>query len=265
MAALASVFIVLTLSLLINRIATVALTLTGLSRQAAQFQARSAFTGAGFTTDEAERVVNHPVRRRIIMWLMLLGNAGIVTTISSLLLTFTNIGQSESWVLRAVLLGVGLLVLWGLATSAWIDRYLSRLIRRALRRWTHLNVRDYASLLHLSGEYTVTELVVQESDWVADRKLKMLELREEGILVLGIRRANGRYVGAPKGETSIHANDTLLLYGRLSQLSELDERRADLLGERSHHQAVEEQQRMLEQQDREEAADREGEKPRENG
>ena len=58
---------VLGLSLFITRLATIALTYTGLSREAARFQARSAFTGTGFTTSEAERVVDHPVRRRIIM------------------------------------------------------------------------------------------------------------------------------------------------------------------------------------------------------
>lgn len=52
--------IVLTLSLVITRIATVALTMTGLSSEAAEFQARSAFTGTGFTTAEAEKIVNHP-------------------------------------------------------------------------------------------------------------------------------------------------------------------------------------------------------------
>ncbi|WP_234488879.1 hypothetical protein [Oxynema sp. CENA135] len=88
MAALASVFVVLTLSLLINRIATVVLTLTGLSRESARFQARSALTGVGFTTRESEQIVRHRVRRETISVLMLLGNVGIVTTISSLLLTF---------------------------------------------------------------------------------------------------------------------------------------------------------------------------------
>ena len=70
MAALISVFIAITLSLLITRIATEALTLTGLSRTSASFQARSAFTGAGFTTAESEAVVKHPVRRRIIIVLV---------------------------------------------------------------------------------------------------------------------------------------------------------------------------------------------------
>lgn len=259
MAALVSVLIVLTLSLLVNRIATVALTLTGLSRAAARFQARSAFTGAGFTTNEAERVVGHPVRRRIVMWLMLLGNAGIVTAISSLLLTFINLGESESWLLRFGLLAAGLLVLWWVAQSSWIDRGVSRLIRKALRRWTRLDVRDYSSLLHLSGEYGVTELEVQESDWLCDRALKELQLRQEGIVVLGVHRTNGRYVGAPTGDTQLHAQDVLVLYGRMSQLSELDERGNDWFGERSHQEGIEKQQETLEQQDREEAADREGE------
>ncbi|RME51644.1 MAG: potassium transporter TrkA, partial [Caldilineae bacterium] len=90
MTSLISLLVVVALSVIIARIATVALTLTGLSRDVAQFQARSAFTGAGFTTSESEYVVNHPVRRRIVLWLMFLGNLGIVTAVSSLLLTFVD-------------------------------------------------------------------------------------------------------------------------------------------------------------------------------
>lgn len=255
MVALASVLIVLTLSLLINRIATVALTLTGLSRQAASFQARSAFTGVGFTTNEAEQVVAHPVRRRIIMLLMLLGNAGVVTTISSLLLTFINTVGPREWLLRLLILGIGLCILWFLAGSKWIDRYLSRLIHWALRKWTRLDVRDYNRLLHLSGDYTVTELEVQPDDWLANRQLNNLRLKQEGITVLGIHRQNGRYVGAPKGDTYIHPNDTLILYGKLPLLNELDQRNADLAGERAHRRAVSEQEQTLAKQDRDEAKD----------
>jgi len=88
MTAVLSLLVVLSVSVIVMRIATVALLHTGLSREAAQFQVRSAFTGVGFTTGEAETVVNHPVRRRIIMFLMLVGNVGIVSAMASLLLTF---------------------------------------------------------------------------------------------------------------------------------------------------------------------------------
>ena len=48
--------------MLVTRVAARALTLTELSSEAARFQARSAFTGVGFTTSEAEGIVSHPVR-----------------------------------------------------------------------------------------------------------------------------------------------------------------------------------------------------------
>ena len=85
-----TLLVVVILSILVTRFATIALTYTGLSRETARFQARSAFTGVGFTTSESENVVNHPVRRKILMLLMLFGNAGIVTVIASVVLAFIN-------------------------------------------------------------------------------------------------------------------------------------------------------------------------------
>lgn len=77
MVAAISLLVVVMVSILITRIATIMLTHTGLSQETARFQARSAISGTGFSTAEAERVVRHPMRRRIVMVLMLLGNAGI--------------------------------------------------------------------------------------------------------------------------------------------------------------------------------------------
>ena len=100
MAALVSVFAIVVLSLLITRFAVLVLVVTGLSWESARFQARSALTGSGFTTSESEAVVDHPVRRRVIMRLMLIGNAGIVTVIASLVLSFRG-GSADERLLRA--------------------------------------------------------------------------------------------------------------------------------------------------------------------
>jgi hypothetical protein len=251
-AALASLLIVVTLSLLMTRIAAVALVYTGVSVELAEFQARSAFTGVGFTTNESEQIVTHPVRRRIVFLLMLLGNAGIVTAVSSLILTFINAETPQAWGVRLLLLGLGLFLLWVVATSAFAERYLSRLIRWALQRWTQLDARDYVNLLHLSGDYSVTELKIEPGDWVSDRKLAELHLRQEGVLVLGIQRSDGGYVGAPKGETMVYPGDTMLIYGRGGLLEELSERKAGILGERAHQKAVANQQAVLRGQDEEE-------------
>ncbi|NJP04294.1 MAG: potassium transporter TrkA [Chloroflexaceae bacterium] len=243
-----SIIIVLILSLLITRIASVALTLTGLSQESARFQARSAFTGVGFTTTEAERVVNHPVRRRILMVLMLLGNAGIVTAMASLMLTFTGTEQNTAVFWRIVWLGLALLVLWIAATSSWIDRHLSSLVGWALKRWTKLEVRDYARVMHLAGEYGISELAVEPQDWLAEKTLAQLDLPDEGVLVLGIKRPDGSYIGAPKGSTCIYAHDMLILYGRSPVLADLDERRANTAGEQAHQRSSAEQQHVLRKQ-----------------
>lgn len=180
MIAIISLILIVMISVLVTRVATIALTHTGLSKEAARFQARSAFAGAGFTTNESEKVVNHPVRRRIVMALMLLGNAGIVAVVTSLILTFVHQGNSSSLPVKIIVLAVGLSALWSLSMSPWIDRQLSSATDWALKRYTRLDVKDYASLMHLIGEYRLAELRVERGDWITGKTLAEAKMREEG-------------------------------------------------------------------------------------
>ena len=63
-----------------------------------------------------------------------------------------------------------------------------------------LEARDYARLLDLRGDYGVAELKVRDHDWVADRPLGKLRLRDEGVVVLGIQRCEC-YIGLPGPDT----------------------------------------------------------------
>ncbi len=213
---------VVSLSLIVTRVATTALVLTGMSREASRFQARSAFTGVGYTTSETESVVNHPVRRRIVMVLMLLGNVGLVTLISTFMLSFIEKENTVPFWQRIMFLICGLVLLWGAAVSKWIDRYLTRLIEWSLRRFTTLDTRDYASLLRLTGDYGVAEVSVGADDWIAGKALLDAQLKEQGIQVLGIQRSGGGYVGAPQGSTRIEAGDTIIVYGMSQDVAALD-------------------------------------------
>jgi hypothetical protein len=231
MLALILVFVTVIFSLLVTRVATVMLTLTGMSRESARFQARSAFSGTGFTTTESESVVNHPVRRRVILSLILLGNAGIVSGLAAVLLSFSAVSGSGDAVLRLAVLLVGLVLLWRFAASQIVDRAMSRVIERALRRWTDLDVRDYAGLLRLADQWMVGEIEVDEGDWLCDIPLKDLGLSAEGVLVLGIERADGRWLGAPNRESQLHHGDIAVIYGKRDTLERIDARERTAEGE----------------------------------
>jgi hypothetical protein len=162
MIAAITLFLVVALSALITKIATIALIHTGLSTQSARFQARSAYTGAGFTTSESEKIMRHPDRRKIVFNLMLIGNAGIVTVMSSLILTFVlpNTLTSKLYGLVIVVLGLGLI--WWAIKSEWVDRVLSKIINRMLKKYTDLDILDYAAVLHLKDDFKISERKVGE-------------------------------------------------------------------------------------------------------
>ncbi len=234
-----SLLVVLVMSLIITRVATVALALTGMSQEAARFQARSALTGSGFTTTESERVVSHPLRRRIIMALMLLGNTGLVLGASLMVLFLGGErgGLPDRWQQVGLLLS-GLLAFYLVARSAWLERAMAGFIERVLARHTDVAVRDHASLLRLGGDHRVVEMTVQLGDWMAGRSISELALAREGVLVLGITRADGSYLGAPRGAAKLEADDVAILYGKESVLRDLDERRAGVGGHLRHAESV---------------------------
>lgn len=245
MIAIFSLLVIVLIGLIITRIATAALVSTGMSREAARFQARSAFTGAGFTTAEAESVVSHPVRRRVVMALMLLGNAGIATLVAGLLLGLGGAERTGGLALRIGILAAGLFGIFTLSRSRWVDQRLRGFIAWTLRRTTDIEVRDYAQILHVAGEYVIDELMVEDDDWMCDHELGELRLRDEGVIVLGIERT-GRYLGTPSSDTLLNAGDNLVVYGRRTVIRELDERGEGALGQLAHSERAHEQQAVRE-------------------
>lgn len=239
--------VTLALSLIVTRIGATALALTGISPEMARFQARSAFSGVGFTTSEAEAIVNHPVRRRIVMILMLLGNIQIAATMATTTLTAIGITEKTGGTISIGLLVAGLVVLWIVATSKWVAKRLSAVITWALQHFTELQVQDYVAVLQLENGFAVSEMRVDPGDWIADQSLRDLRLPDEGVMVLGIEREGLGYVGAPTADTRILAGDTLIVYGQTERMEDLDQRRRDETGIRQQQKAIEQHNEFVEE------------------
>lgn len=252
MIAIATLLVVVALTLIINRVGTIALTSTGLSPEAAHFQARSALTGVGFTTNESELIVGHPGRRRIVESLMLVGNAGFVTIVGTLVVGFAGAGTDTALAIRLATLGIGLFAILLIARSKTIDLLLTRYVTYLLRRFTDLEVRDYVQLLDLASNYSVVELEVEADSWIAEHRLADMRLPDEGVLVLGIKRGDGSFVGAPRGHSLIVEHDILVLYGYADVINELAKRKVGVEGDRAHQILVPE---IDERHEEEDAAD----------
>jgi len=240
---------VIALSMFVTKAATIALMHTGMSRVRARFQARSAFSGAGFTTNESEVVVKHPVRRKIIMVLILLGNAGVVTAISSLILGFVGPAEGFAHQRNIYLLIFGIALLYFAAKSNRLDRFLERTINKMLEDFTDIRPKSFSKLLTVMEDYEVTEVSASENAWLKGSKLADLKLPAEGLLVLGIIRDDNTYIGVPRGKYEIEETDRLVVYGKSDRVADLSKRRDKLSGRAEHRESVEEHQEELEEQD----------------
>ncbi|MEZ5409401.1 MAG: TrkA C-terminal domain-containing protein [Acidimicrobiales bacterium] len=220
MIALISFLVLIAVFLTAARAATVVLEVTGMDRQAAEFQARSALMGVGFTTLESEAITNHPVRRRLVLWLMTFGNAGVITGIGSFIIAFGDAPALQTLLRSGELLAGAVLLLISVHVSA-ANRLIARVTRAALRRFTSLEISNLTILLPRGGRWVVAELRVERDSGLDGRSFTDLDLRGHDISVLGVRRRDGTYIGSPAEATRLALGDVVTLYGRIAQLTAL--------------------------------------------
>ncbi len=208
MGAALSIFVLLSLSVFVTRIAAVALRITGLDEQSARFQSLSAFTGTGFTTSEAESVVNYPIRRRIVTILMIAGNFGLVSVFATLVMSLVATEGDTDAVIEQVswLLG-GLVLLWVLILNKRADRIICAFVGRILESTTFLGKRSFYRLLQVSDGYSVCEHSVGQLDHVEER-LKNLNLE-----LLALKRADGDVMLEQPQTIRLEAGDSLVVFG----------------------------------------------------
>lgn len=208
-----ALLLIATLSFLVIRVGATVLEHTGLSRDAARFQALSAFFGAGFTTGESELVVTHPVRRRVIRDLIVVGNIGVISLLTSGVATATTNPDDAHPATRIGVIAGGLIALYLLSRSGIFMRLIDLSIDRTLKSAGMVISMDYERVLRTHAGYGVAELTIEPEHPLAGKTLRESRPRSLGVTVLGVTRSDGGYDGSPKGDTLVNAGDTVLLYG----------------------------------------------------
>ena len=206
--------------LLIWWLGSTALEATGMERAKARFQALSAITGTGFTTGEAESVVNHPKRRRIASWLIFLGNIGVVAFIILLILFVLTALDTLSLVQILVLvlfLIIFALLVW-LATTKRVSNYMLGLFRRNRYLASELSAVEN---LHQAGDYGIARLEVGKKAAEAGSRIKDSGFAKHGIQILALVRGDEKVQPLPDAEERLLAGDYLLCYGKTAVINSL--------------------------------------------
>ena len=180
-------------------IGSVALERTGLDRSTARFQALSAFSNTGFTTTQAEMIVNHPARRRIASYLIILGSTGTVSFIVLLVLALRT-GISSPAIALGIFV-VALVVAAILASKLGLIKWVTNLATG--------QGRTMAKLWRQGTGYSLTEIRLGQRHALVGRPLKEIGA---GIQVLFLERTDGIYV-KPDPDAIAQVGDCLLCYG----------------------------------------------------
>jgi len=222
MGALLALLSIVIIALLVVRVGSKALMMTGLSWDTASFQAYSAFFGVGFTTKEAEMVVDHPIRRRIIKQLILFGNIGLTSAFATLVVTFVQTsGATQTLETAAWIIG-GLVVLALLSKVKILGVVVDAAIQSTLERAGVSHVLDYDLLLRVQSGYCVTEIDILEDNFLAGKKLSETRPSDMGVIVLGITGKDGVFHGVPGPSDRVEAGDVIIVYGDEEAIKKLN-------------------------------------------
>lgn len=215
-------------SIMVVLIGAIAFELTGLERSSAQFQALSCFTGTGFTTKESEQITLYPLRRRIAMFLMIIGNAGFVTMIAA----FANSLNPQSFLfnfapsylpsflppvlillLNLAILGAAGYFIYKTATNAALIKNIGDRIRKHLLKKQYMKPATFQELFITSSGYGVVLIDITPSSTLLDRTISQSPLSERGVNVLAIER-DSEVIPNPSADTKIDLHDRIVCFGK---------------------------------------------------
>jgi len=195
-------------------VGSVALEATGMERARARFQVLSAITGTGFTTTEAEAVVNHPTRRRIATWLIFIGNTGAVAFIVGLIL-FVRAGIKAPSTLQIVIIVLAVLVPVLLIKLGVIDGLTNGFLH-LIRRGRAASAPLAEEVVCQTGGYCIARLKIGDNA-AGGLTIANSGISQRGATILALERG-GVVFSLPAADEKLLPGDCLLCYGETGKM-----------------------------------------------
>ncbi|MBI9020668.1 MAG: TrkA C-terminal domain-containing protein [Verrucomicrobia bacterium] len=218
------------ISIVVIRLGAATFHLTGLEWSIAKSQSLSCFTGTGFTTAEAELITGSPQRRRIASFMMILGNAGLVTIIA----TFANSLRAGAivqavvrvhpslavpalllpWFNLIVIIFSALIIYLLFTKTKLLMRITDRLQKTIITKGLIKPV-PFHEILMGAGGYGVFDLRLFPESPLLGRTLAQMGAEDSDLTVLSLER-DGQITPHPPSSIVLEVKDRIVCFGQLS-------------------------------------------------
>lgn len=203
---------------------TIIFRLTGLTIDKARFQVISLFTNSGFTTQEAELIVNSRIRRKIANITMLSGFILNVTVISVLVNVFITLGSAQSSdILKFFLFIGGFFIIVFILKKLKVFEFLFRgFVERVTNRVIYGSGTNIIEVLDHVGKNSIVQVqVINLPDVLMDKTLEKSDIRQTfSINVLAIIRAGETNANVTKDDMIIK-DDKVIVFGKIQNIKKL--------------------------------------------
>lgn len=191
-------------------IGSISLEATGLERAVARFQALSALSGAGFTSTQSELIVEHQTRRKIISYLIFLGNTGIMAFIL-LVILYTRVGISALSNLTVGIVVAFLIIIFGSLKLGIINSITDKIVLAVEKNLKASAFREV--VLKQTGEYVLAYIVIEQQPNSANLFLEDIRSVYNNATILAVERDNHLLLNFSNNE-KLKVKDQLLCYLR---------------------------------------------------
>ncbi|MDT8337308.1 MAG: TrkA C-terminal domain-containing protein [Candidatus Izemoplasmatales bacterium] len=203
---------------------TIIFRLTGLTIDKARFQVISLFTNSGFTTQEAELIVNSRIRRKIANVTMLSGFILNVTVISVLVNVFITLGSAQSSdILKFFLFIGGFFIIVFILKKLNVFEYLFRgFVEKITNRVIYGSGTNIVEVLDHVGKNSIAQVqVINLPEVLENKTLEKSDIRSTfSINVLAIIRGGETNANVTKDDVIIK-DDKVIVFGKVQNIKKL--------------------------------------------
>ncbi|CUP99953.1 MULTISPECIES: TrkA C-terminal domain-containing protein [Clostridium] len=204
-----------TIFLIVVNICSILLRLTGMPIKKARFQVVSLLTSTGFTTRESEMIVQHPVRRKIASWLMVVSYVSTATFISFFVTmisdTVTGIGF---FVVIAALITTNL-ILRKTKTIENLELKLENVVLKS-KIWEKLNSENLTLITNTRG-YGIYQIYLPKDSKIIGKSILESGLKDLEIEVLNIDKGD-KFIKFATPDYVFEVFDRVTVYGNLKNI-----------------------------------------------